>query len=289
MNIPLKIHVILPALSHRGAAVLEAAEAARNQLKARLAAGVLAGARRHADQLGEAISAQHAAKARAGKLTQTRNQWLAALVEILGSARATARLALKNQPSILRNQFLIGMRKPTGMAETIERARLVAIACREHLEALKDQGWTEADTARLEAAIEAVAQTDREQEVARISAVARTDARNALANAFHADLKRIQNAANLQWPASHPAHAEQRALFRLRASPRAKSARTAAAPVVVPLAAPVAAPAEDPAKALVEWPDGAATIAEGSPPSPWPSPPGEGTAFDEPRRAPARI
>jgi hypothetical protein len=158
-----------------------------------------------------------------------------------------------------------------------------------------------------------------------------------LANAFHADLKRIQNAANLQWPASHPAHAEQRALFRLRASPRATSARTAAAPVVVPLAAPAAVPAEDPAKALGEWPDGAAVIPAGSPPSPWPSPsylfngvrpspgaetqetatalksfgsletaevaaaedgrtplttcspPGEETAFDEPRRAPARI
>jgi hypothetical protein len=66
--------------------------------------------------------------------------------------------------------------------------------------------------------------TNRVQSQAKISGVAGTDARNALANAVYRDLQLIQNAAHLQWPASHPANAEMRALFKLDSFPPRTSA-----------------------------------------------------------------
>jgi hypothetical protein len=80
------------------------------------------------------------------------------------------------------------------------------------------------------------------QSKAKISGVAGTDARNALANAVYRDILLIQNAANLQWPASNPANAEMRATFKLDSFPPRTSApaQQAPEPATQPAPAPVA-------------------------------------------------
>jgi hypothetical protein len=221
MPTKLKFTFPIATLLQDGDAILHAAEARATALAARVKAPKLTEARRLHAQLTAQVTGQKGVKADVGTLTQAQNDLLATLKEVLGRARETAKLAFKGTRVKLKEEFQVGVTKPSDLGSELARARIVAAACKktQNLTALAEKGWIDADTTELDGAIAALDTTDDTQEAAKGGGVASTDTRNGTANLLYDAVLAIQNAANLQWPSSKPGNTEVRALFRLDTFP----------------------------------------------------------------------
>jgi hypothetical protein len=154
------------------------------------------------------IRAQHASQkggaANVGALTQEQNANLKALLDQMSRARDTAKRAFKGQDVKLREEFQVGINKPNDLASHLQRARVILAACQkaDNAAALAAKGWIAADTQALSDAIGALDTADDSQESAKATKTGLTGQRNIAANDLYERLLTIQNAANLQWPAS---------------------------------------------------------------------------------------
>jgi hypothetical protein len=206
----------LSLLLQQGDAICDAAEAHAADLAARLPAQFVAQTRTLLTGVSDGDASQKGGSAKLGTLTQAQTANLQELSALLSAVRDTAKRAFKGQDVKLREEFQVGINKPGDLASVLQRARIVAAACQSanNAAALSAKGWVAADTEKFVAAVEALDTTDDSQEGAKGARANQTATRNRDANDLYERLLTIQNAANLQWPASG-GNIAVRAEFRL--------------------------------------------------------------------------
>jgi len=217
MSDPLNFNFPLPLLLQDGDAIVSAAEANAAALTARLPDGFIAATRPLIKQVSDQDAAQKGLAGTTGTLTAEQDAKLVILTTSTTNLRDTAKKVFKGNDVKLRDEFQVGINKPTGLAAVLQRARIQLASAQkaDNAAALQTKGWIAADTAALDAAITALDSTDDVQEDAKVDATGGTGARNRTANDLYDRLLTIQNAANLQWPAGTSANATLRAKFRL--------------------------------------------------------------------------
>jgi len=185
-------------------------------------------------------AAQKSQAGTVGTLTTEQEARLATLTTSTGNLRDTAKQAFKGNDVKLHDEFQVGINKPTGLAAVLQRARIQLASAQkaDNAAALQGKGWIAADTTALSDAITALDSTDNVQEDAKTDATGGTDARNRTANGLYDRLLTIQNAANLQWPASAAGNAVLRAKFRIGLFPPPRAAGAGKPPTPPPAPTP---------------------------------------------------
>ena len=157
----------------------------------------------------------------AGTLTRGQDTDFAEMERLVAGARRSARLAFPGDHVKLHSQFQVGIREPATLEAELERAGIILASCKnaENAPALKIQGWTDADTAALEAVIGQFSSSTLAQDAAIDDRIGLTGQKVVAANAVYADALRIQNAARLEYPANKPGTEAARARFLLDVFP----------------------------------------------------------------------
>jgi hypothetical protein len=231
------VHFPLAVLFRDGEAICDAAEKYAADLAARLPAGYATEARTLLGKVNTGDTALKGGAATVGMLTQDQNAKLQVVQDKLAGARDSAKRAFKGSGVKLREEFQVGVNKPSDMASVLQRARIVLAACQnaDNATALAGKGWVAADTTAFAAAIQALDAVDDTQETAKAGKKGTTADRNQQANDFYEHLLTIQNAANLQWPVRDSANIAVRAEFRLDTfPPRGSNKKKPAAPTAPP-------------------------------------------------------
>ena len=215
------VHFPLAVLLRDGEAICDAADKYAADLGARLPAGYAAEARTLLGKVTTGDAAQKGGVATVGTLTQDQNAKLQVVQDKLTGVRDTAKRAFKGSDVKLREEFHVGVNKPSDMASVLQRARIVIAASQkaDNATALAAKGWVAADTTGFAAAIQALDSTDATQETAKAGKKGTTADRNQQANDLYEHLLTIQNAANLQWPVRDNANIAVRAKFHLDTFP----------------------------------------------------------------------
>ncbi len=221
MATTLKFNFPIAVLTQQGDAILDAAEARATDLAARLPASRVAEIRALHKTVSDSSSGQQDKGAELGTLTQEQNRRLQTLNDLLSKARATAKRAFAGQDVKLRDDFQVGINKPSDLAAVLARARTVLAACQktDNATALTGKGWIAGDTEALSAAIDGLDTADDTQETAKAGRKGATVDRNVAANNLYDGLLDIQNAADLQYPARNAANVAVRAEFKLGSFP----------------------------------------------------------------------
>lgn len=170
---------------------------------------------------------------RAG-LTIERNTALDAVEELMTQARKTARRAFKGQTVKLHDDYQIGLHDSRTLGDVLARASLIADACARDAAAMAAKGWSVAETTRLRDTIPRAGNPDAAQVAALSGQKDATDARNVLANEFYEACLTIENAADIQWPASVGGNVGVRGEFRLGSFPPRLPKKAAAPAGAVP-------------------------------------------------------
>ena len=217
MSDALNFNFPLPLLLQEADTIVTAAEANSAALSARLPGGFIAAARPLIDQVSAQDAAQKGQAAAVGTLTTGQQAGLDALNVLTGNLRETAKRAFKGNDVKLHDEFQVGINKPADLASLLQRARIQLASAQNagNAAALQAKGWIAADTTALSDAITALDSADDVQEDAKVDATGITSSRNRTANDLYDRLLTIQNAANLQWPASVSGNDVTRAKFRL--------------------------------------------------------------------------
>ena len=155
-------------------------------------------------------------RAQTGVLTKVQLDKIHVFQKETHDARESAKLAFKGQNVKLTEVFQVGVHKPHDLQSQLQRGRTILAGCQatENAPALASKGWTAADTAKLDAAIQAIESDKTLLENAKDASVGSTGQKNTLADDLYDRLLTIQNAANRQWPDTDPANAQTRADFR---------------------------------------------------------------------------
>ena len=142
-----------------------------------------------------------------GTLTHAQNVALALVEEWMGKARHTAKKAFPGQDVKLHKDFLVGVNEPQGLGPTRDRAWTIQKSCADtgNFAVMKNWGWAAKDTTDFEAAIKALGPADETQEKAKLDMEAGTDEVHTALNGIYDHLLVIQNAGDLELPASNPA------------------------------------------------------------------------------------
>ena len=187
-------------------------------------------------------SAQKLQTGTTGTLTKAQNDALNTVNDWLRRARATAKKAFPGEDVKLRADFQVGINKPEDLPSVKARAQIVQNSCADatNFAAMKLKGWTAKDTTDFATAIAALGTTDATQEGAKIDRQGDTGALHTAQNDLYDHLVAIQNAGNLELPASNPANAQARAKLLLGTFPpkethaKAQPAPATAAPATAP-------------------------------------------------------
>ncbi len=155
------------------------------------------------------------------------------LEPLMSLARDSAAKAFKGQTVKLHNDYQVGNHDSRTLADILKRAGIIATSCETDAVALQKVGWLPKETAKLQAAIIAVAGPDAEQVTATGDKLDATDGRNVLANSYYAGLLTEQNAAGIEWMAATAGNVGVRTEFRIGLFPpkipkKAKAAVTPA-------------------------------------------------------------
>jgi hypothetical protein len=216
MSEPLNFNFPLPLLLQEADTIVTAAET-NPAINPRLPANYVTDTRPLIQQTSDLDAAQKGQAANAGTLTLQQEADLKTLNAAITSLRTTAKKVFKGNPVKLRDEFQVGINSPRDLASILQRARIMLAAAQNPANALvlATKGWIAADTTAFDAAITALDTDDDQQGNALIDAAGGTGTRNHTANDLYERVEAIQNAANLQWPASVPANSVIRAKFRL--------------------------------------------------------------------------
>jgi hypothetical protein len=225
-------HFPIATLTYNGNLILAAAQA-HPEIAARLPAGYISGASTLLGKITNDVASQKTAKGELGNLTAAQSANLNLLLHCMNQARQTARLAFPGQTVKLHQEFQIGVNHPTDLGSVLTRADIVIASVQGNLAALKLKGWTDAETTAFTASRQTFGTAAPAQQTAKGGAKDSTTLKNTDAATFYENLLTIQNAANLQWPATDPANAGVRDEFRLNTFPPASTA-TADAPAATP-------------------------------------------------------
>jgi hypothetical protein len=213
---PNRIHCPVPVIGYNGSLIVAAAQK-YPKVAARLPADYLTETTTLLGKLPADTTGQHLAKGETGNLTAAQQKNLDSLLHCMGQARKTARLAFPDETVKLHQEFQIGFHDSHELNAVLSRADtiLAAVQTTANLPALKLRGWTDAETATFTAVrgtfpASTEVQQSGQSDAKKATAVKTTDAADA-----YKHILTIQNAADLEFPATDPANAPARAEFKL--------------------------------------------------------------------------
>jgi hypothetical protein len=213
-------HFPLPILTHNGDLIIAAA-GNHPEIASRLTGGYMATATALLGKVTSDVSGQRKQKGDIGNLTKDQRAALDVLQLWMNQARKTAKLAFVGQTVKLHQAFQVGVAGPYDLRSFLNRADIILASVQDagNLAELKNKGWSDADTAAFVAARKAFGTVDEAKQQAKSGGKDSTTTKNADAASLYDSLLTIQNAADLQWPATDPANAGVRDEFCLNTFP----------------------------------------------------------------------
>jgi hypothetical protein len=203
-------------LTHNGGLIIAAAQN-HAEIATRLTAAYLTAANALCTKLTADVTGQKAAKGALGNLTTAQQQNLTTLHGCMTQAAKTAKLAFAGQTVKLHQEFQIGAHDKNDLASFLSRCDTVLASVQNaaNLAALKLKGWTDDETTAFQTARNAFgpAEQYRVQQIS--GAKDTTTQKNTDAATLYENVLTIQNAADLEWPATDPANAGVRGEFLL--------------------------------------------------------------------------
>jgi len=211
-------HMPVAVLTHNGGLIIAAAKT-DSAVAARLPAGYIAAADTLCQKVAGDVTLQKNAKGELGSLTKAQKQNLTTLHQCLAQAQKTAKLAFPGQTVKLHQEFQIGAHDKNDLASFLGRTDIVLAAVKSNLAAFTLKGWTAAETTAFQTARDGFGPAEQYREKTKSGAKAKTTQKDADAALLYENILTIQNAADLQYPASDPANAGVRDEFRLNVFP----------------------------------------------------------------------
>jgi hypothetical protein len=209
-------HFPIATLTYNGQLIIAAATA-NPAIAPRLPATYIADTTTALGKVTTDISSQKTAHGELGNLTPTQHANLDTLQNWMNQARKTAKLAFPGQDVKLRQEFQMGIHDAHDLPDVLSRADIIlaAVQLPANLAALKLRGWTDAETTAFTTLrgtfpASSSAQKSGQSEAKKATGTKATDAAVA-----YEHLLTIQNAADLEYPATDPANAPIRGEFRL--------------------------------------------------------------------------
>jgi len=235
MNVKLKFNFDPDLLTTKGPQIVAGATSIPGVV-ARLPENYLADTTTLIESIPGLASAQKLQTGTTGTLTTEQNVALDLVNEWITKARATAKKAFPGQDVKLRAEFQVGINKPVDLPSVKARGLIVQKSCAEadNFAALRRKGWMAQDTTDFAAALAALGTTDDTQEASKIDRGGDTGALHTAQNEVYAKLLTIQNAGNLELPASNPANAVLRASLLLGVFPPKEKGKQPPAPSPTP-------------------------------------------------------
>jgi hypothetical protein len=215
-------HFPIAILTYNGQLIIAAATA-NPAIAPRLPATYIADATTALNKVNADISSQKTAHGELGNLTPQQHDNLDGLQHWMNQARKTAKLAFAGQDVKLHQEFQVGINSPHDLASILKRADIIIASLQTavNLPALQLKGWSAADITAFTTVRATFGTMNVTQQADKGGAKVSTSTKNADAADLYERLLTIQNAADLQWPASNPANAGIRDQFRLNVFPPA--------------------------------------------------------------------
>jgi len=184
---------------------------------ARLPANYLTAANTLCTKVASDVTTQKGAKGELGNLTEAQKQNLNTLHQCMAQTAKTAKLAFPGQTVKLHQEFQIGPHDANDLGSYLGRADIVLASVQNaaNLAALTLKGWTTAETTAFQTARTAFGPAEQFRVQSTSGAKDTTTTKNTDAATLYENVLTIQNAADLQFPASNPANAGVRGQFLL--------------------------------------------------------------------------
>jgi hypothetical protein len=203
-------------LTHNGGLIIAAA-GNHAEIAARLTAAYITAAAALCTKVSGDVTGQKTAKGELGNLTAAQRQNLNVLHGCMAQAAKTAKLAFPGQTVKLHQEFQIGPHDANDLGSYLGRVDIVlgSIANAANLAALKLKGWTDAETTAFQTARNSFGPAEQFRTQSIGGAKDTTTTKDTDAATLYENVLTIQNAADLEWPASDPANAGVRGEFLL--------------------------------------------------------------------------
>ena len=237
---PHRPHFPTAILTHQGGLVIAAAKS-HTEIGTRLNPTYITAADALCTQVAGDVTGQKTAKGELGNLTTAQKQNLTTLHQCMTQAAKTAKLAFPGGQTVkLHQEFQTGAHDHNDLGSFLSRCDIVlgAVTNTANLPTLKQKGWTDAETTAFQTARSAFgpAEQYRVQQIS--GAKDTTTQKNTDAATLYEFILTIQNAADLEWPASDPANAGVRGEFLLGIFPPDHGGNPAPTPAPTPAATP---------------------------------------------------
>jgi len=210
------LHFPTAILTHQGGLIIAAAKN-HAEIGTRLNPTYLTATDALCTKVAGDVTGQKTAKGELGNLTQAQTDNLNILHQCMAQAAKTAKLAFPGQTVKLHQEFQTGAHDHNDLGSFLSRCDTVlgSVTNTANLPTLKQKGWTDAETTAFQTARNAFgpAETYRVQQIS--GAKDTTTQKNTDAATLYEFVLTIQNAADLQWPASDPVNAGVRGEFLL--------------------------------------------------------------------------
>jgi hypothetical protein len=227
-------HIPVPIITHNGALIIAAGNA-HPEVAARLPSDYFAAADTLCTKVSGDVTGQKTAKSELGNLTKTQTDNLTILHHGMAQAAKTAKLAFHGQTVKMHQEFQINADK-NDLASFLGRVDIVlgSLKTAANLAAFKTKGWTDAESMAIQTARDAFGPAENYRVKSIGGTKDTTIAKNADAALLYENILTIQNAADLQYPASNPANAGVRDEFRLNVFPPDHGGNATPAPAPTP-------------------------------------------------------
>jgi hypothetical protein len=203
-------------LTHNGGLIIAAAQN-HAEIAARLTAAYITAASALCTKVSGDVTGQKTAKGELGNLTLAQKNNLTTLHQCMAQTAKTAKLAFPGQTVKLHQEFQIGAHDANDLGSYLGRVDIVlgSVNNAANLAALKIKGWTDAETTAFQTARDAFGPAEQYRVKQIGGARDMTTTKNTDAATLYENLLTIQNAADLEWPATDPANAGVRDEFLL--------------------------------------------------------------------------
>ena len=213
-------HFPIATLAFNGNLIVAAAQA-HSEIPARLPVNYLTETATLLAKIPVDVSGQKIKKGETGLLTKAQKTNLDQLLNWMNQARKTTKLAFPGLTVKLHQEFQIGAHEKNDLGSVLGRADIIlaSVQTTENLTAFKAKGWTDAETTAFKTVRGTFPISTQARQTGQGGAKDATTLKDTDAADLYERLLTIQNAANLQWPATNPAHAGIRDEFCLNTFP----------------------------------------------------------------------
>jgi hypothetical protein len=229
-------HIPVPIITHNGSLIIAAAKA-HPEIATRLTGPYIAAADTLCQKVSGDVTGQKTAKGELGNLTIAQVKNLNTLHQCMAQAAKTAKLAFPGDQTVkLHAEFQTGAHDKNDLGSYLGRVDIVlgSVNNAANLAALKLKGWTDAETMAFQTARDAFGPAEQYRVKSISGAKDTTTQKNADAATLYENILTIQNAADLEWPATDPANSGVRDEFLLGIFPPDHGGNHAPAPTPTP-------------------------------------------------------